>query len=211
MGKNTPPEKYRAVTEKSVLPIYSVGIVVLCYGICFPMTGFFSFLSAGLAAGAVYLLLSSLLPKRVVYRADAPRSELLENGQELRAKLYAAAESTQDPQVRQSIYRIDDAARGLLAWGETHPHENDRLRRFVRFYLPAALRLAEEYCRMEKQNPKGRNIVQTMEKSAAMLEQMGAAFEKLQDDLFLPRAMDINAEITAIKALLQANRLIDKH
>ena len=34
--------------------------------------------------------------------------------------------------------------------------------------------------------------------------------EKLQDALFLPRAMDITAEITAIKALLQASRLIDK-
>ena len=210
MGKNTPPEKYKAVTEKSVLPIYSVGIVVLCYGICFPMTDIFSFLSAGLAAGAVYLLLQCLLPKRVVYRVDSPRSALLEKGQSLRAKLCAAAESIQEPQVRQSIYRIDDASRELLAWGEARPFDKDRLGRFVRFYLPAALKLAEEYCRMENQNSKGRNILQAMEKSAEMLAQMGAAFEKLQDDLFLPRAMDITAEITAIKALLQASRLIDK-
>ena len=210
MGKNTPLEKYKAVTEKSVLPIYSVGIVVLCYGICFPMRDIFSFLSAGLTAGAVYLLLQCLLPKRVVYRVDFPRSALLEKGQSLRAKLCAAAESTQDPQVRQSIYRIDDAARGLLAWGEARPFDKDRLGRFVRFYLPAALKLAEEYCRMEDQNSKGRNILQAMEKSAEMLAQMGAAFEKLQDDLFRPRAMDITAEITAIKALLQASRLIDK-
>ena len=210
MGKNTPLEKYKAVTEKSVLPIYSVGIVVLCYGICFSMRDIFSFLSAGLAAAAVYLLLQCLLPQRVIYQPNAPRSQLVENGQDIRAKLCAAAESTQDPQVRQSIYRIDDAARGLLAWGEAHPHEKDRLGRFVRFYLPTALKLAEEHCRMEKQSSKGRNILQAMEKSAEMLAQMGAAFEKLQDDLFLPRAMDITAEITAIKALLQASRLIDK-
>ena len=196
--------------EKSVLPIYSVGIVVLGYGLCFPLNSLSRFFTAALAAGAVYLILWAFLPQRVVYRSHTTDNYFSSEGRELSHRLKTAAECICDIQIRRKIYRIEEACQRLFAWGDAHADQRDKLRLFISFYLPSAIKLTEEYSQLEGEKG-GANIRTSMKKISDMLDTLGGAFEKLYDDLFFSRAVDISAEITVLQELMRQHRLIDNH
>lgn len=209
---------YKAVTKRSVLPIYAVGIVLLIYSLCFPLYRAVHFIAAILVASAVYLLLSALLPKKIVYVPTAPArtgdertDSLMETGRKSLEQLRGAQAEIIDAGICQVLMRMEDVCVKIFTYLHENPGDIDSARMFLKFYLPTTAKMAQTYAKLEKQGADGENITETRTKISDALMRSCAAFEKQLDSLFSHIAMDISADISVMEDVMTANGLWDNN
>lgn len=213
--KKAPPAGYKEVTEKSVLPIYAVGLVLLVYSLCFPLYRISDFLIAAGAAALTYALLSAMLPKKVVYKpcepaktGSADADSMLKEGREILAGISRANDRIPGEGISKKIFRIEDACKKIFAHVEKYPEKEKMLRTFMNYYLPTALKLSNTYAEFYEIGAEGENIKLSMERIENILDKMGGAFEAQLDSMYSDRAMDINADITVLDGMLKSQGLI---
>ncbi len=213
----SPPAGMRAVTKKSALPIYAIGLVWLLWALFFPLYSLMHYLLCLAVSLAVFFILTKTIPDTVTYEKIPVRATgyenadaLLKAGEEALTAIAATAAKIENDQVRQKAYSLGGTCRRIFDYVRQNPKSADDLRKFMNYYLPTLQKLLSTYEVMEEQGVEGENITASKARITQMLDTMDQAFEKQLDALFGDAALDIDTDITVMEGMMAQEGLTDK-
>lgn len=208
----------QSVRKPSVVPIYTIAAVWLVYTLA---TGLHRLLDvvicAALSVGG-YFLMRVFFPGATV-QVEAPEPEPDTGDQELdevirqgRASIAAIRrlnEQIPDEDISKNLSALEDLTRKIFARLEADKQHVPRCRQFLNYYLPTTIELLERYVTLQNQGLDSGDIREAMGRIAGMLYTIREAFTRQLDCLFAQDVVDINAEITVMEQMLQAQGLRD--
>ena len=208
----------QSVHKPSVVPIYTIAAVWLVYTLA---TGLHRLLDvvicAALSVGG-YFLMRVFFPGTTV-QVEAPEPEPDTGDQELdevirqgRASIAAIRrlnEQIPDEDISKNLSALEDLTRKIFARLEADKQHIPRCRQFLNYYLPTTIELLERYVTLQNQGLDSGDIREAMGRIAGMLYTIREAFTRQLDSLFAQDVVDINAEITVMEQMLQAQGLRD--
>ena len=127
--------------------------------------------------------------------------------QRLLRQLHEAGAALADPMLRDKAARLETVSARIFALAEADPGKEDRLRKFVNYYLPTALKLLHTYAQLDGQGVDGENITKTKQSIERSLDLLVTAFENQLDKLFQSDALDVSADIAALEGMLNLDGL----
>ncbi len=211
------PAGMRAVTKKSALPIYAIGLVWLLWALLFPLYSLMHYLLCLAVSLAAFFVLTKVIPDDVVYEKIPVRATgyetadaLLKAGQEALASIAATAQKIENPAVRAKADSLGGTCQRIFDYVRQNPKSADDLRKFMNYYLPTLQKLLTTYEVMEEQGVEGENITASKARITQMLDTMDQAFEKQLDALFGEAALDIDTDITVMEGMMAQEGLTDK-
>ena len=200
-------------TIRSGAPFVTAGLAVLAVAL---VLGIGSLPSYGIAAAAGvlgFLAGKKRFPDRVVEIERAPRSGNAEVDAliaEARAQLAAIAQANEAIAERGLSAQIDDieaTCRTILQRLEEQPNMLSSLRTFLRYYLPATLRLLQERAKLEREVNAGANA-QIAERIRAAMAQVQAAVHQPLDALNEFRFINLESEMDVLSDMLRSDGLV---
>lgn len=206
----------KSVRKPSVLPIYTVAAVWLVYTLA---AGLHSLLDVALCAAisvAAYFLMRSVFPGTTVQvevpepepdTGDKELDEIIRQGRQSIAAIHRLNEQIPDADISANLAALEDLTRKIFAQLETDKQHVKRCRQFLNYYLPTTIQLLERYVELQNQGLDSGNVREAMGRIAGMLYTIRQAFERQLDSLFAQDVVDINAEITVMEQMLQAQGL----
>ena len=120
-------------------------------------------------------------------------------------KIRALNDAIDDAGVSERIERIEALTASIFETVRQRPERADDARRFVNYYLPVTMKLLESYRLMEKQSYQGQTIRESRAKIEGALDQLVLAIEQQQDRLFRSEALDVEAEIQVLEAMMRSD------
>ena len=212
----TPPAGTRAVTQKSVLPIYAIGAVWLLWSLFFPLYSVTHYLLCLVVSLAVFLVLTKVIPDKVTYEPIPVQvtgyesaDELLKAGDAHLRAIRDLSAKIDSPQVRGKVDKVGGTCQRIFDYVRQNPKSADELRKFMNYYLPTLEKLVKTYELMEEQGVEGENITASKERISQMLDTMDLAFEKQLDALFGDTALDIDTDITVMEGMMAQEGLTE--
>lgn len=194
-------------------PFVTAGLAVLAEALVLGM-GTLPGYAAAAAAGALgYVIGKKAFPDRVVEIERAPRSGNAEVDAliaEARTQLAAIARANDAIAERELSAQIDDieaTCRTILQRLEEQPNMLASLRTFLRYYLPATLKLLEERARLEREVAAGAggDIAQKIRTAMAQVQM---AFHKQLDALNEYRFINLESEMDVLSEMLAGDGLL---
>lgn len=85
--------------------------------------------------------------------------------------------------------------------------KNGKLRSYLGYYLPEALKLLQRYSELEQEEIQGENIRSAMRKIEDVMEKVTSAFETRLDDLYQDDMMDIASDIAVMEQMMAKDGL----
>lgn len=203
--------------QKSVIPIYTVGISWIVYACVFPLYKTIHFIFAAVFSLAIYFIASKIFAPKEVWvdkellsktgneRVDA----LLKDANEYLVSLREYRKSIENENIKNDLLSIEDVTMKILNYIIEHPDDIPSVRRFISYYLPTTIKLLASYTELEAQKSSTPNIAGTMQKIDDMLKTVIEAFQKQHDSLYEYKAMDIDAEIHVMEDILTSEGLLE--
>lgn len=201
-------------TIKTGAPFVLAGAAVLLAALVFGLGGFVSYAVAAVAGVGAFLAGKKLFPVRVVYVERGPQSGSAEVDAlitEARAQLdaiRAANDAIAEEALSAQIDDIEATCRQILVRLEEQPGMASSLRTFLRYYLPATLKLLGERAKIEDEVHAGRAV----QIAGRIREAMGAvqtAFHKQLDALNGYRFMNLESEMDVLADMLKSDGLTE--
>lgn len=208
------------VTRRRAAPVYIAAAVFAVYALIFPLYKLWHFLLAAAVTAAAWLLAEKLI-KPVVEYVPVPEPEpeppvshgaeadaVLAEAKTARLEMEALAAAIGDPAVTEKIEALcslsDRIAQDIL----DDPADAREIQKFQRYFLPSTIGLLHAYDRMGRS--QGENAAKSREKIAQMLDTEIRAFQKQLDALYKNDAMDVDANIRVMQALLEREGLLEQ-
>lgn len=201
-------------TQKpSVLPYYAAALVFLILCAVLPIYKFWALAVAVVGAAAGFIGAKKICPPRIVehevpfHTGVGDVDEMLTEMQQKLDRLHALNEALPDPELSQSMDRMEKAGRSIVEVVEATPAKAKAVRRFANYYLPDAVNILEQYAKLARQGVRGENaasIRAEVERNAASI---ATAFENQLDALYASESMDLSADLTVLQNILKSQGL----
>lgn len=133
---------------------------------------------------------------------DSPLDTAVRQGEEYMSTLRRLRESMPGDPVDARLLRLETILGHLFATLKKHPEQMDEMERFMEYYLPTTVKLAESYREFAAVEFPGENIRQAREKILVTLDTINQAFEGLQDDLYQDAAFDAMTDASVLQTML---------
>ena len=205
--------------EKKVIhsgaPFVCAGAAVLLVALTMGIGSLLSYVIAGLALAAGYLAGRKAFPDRVIEVERAPSSGNAEVDaliREARAQLDAIARANDaiaEAKLSAQIADIEAAGRAILVRLEEQPNMLSSLRTFLRYYLPATMKLLEERAKLEREVEAGQSA-QIAAKISTAMAQVQSAFHQQLSALNEFRFINLESEMDVLSDMLAADGLLAK-
>lgn len=208
----------QSVRKPSVVPIYTIAAVWLIYTLA---TGLHRLLDVAICAALSvggYFLMRTFFPGTTV-QVEVPEPEPATGDRELdevirqgRASIDAIRrlnEQIPDDDISKNLSALEDLTRKIFARLEADKQHLPRCRQFLNYYLPTTIELLERYVTLQNQGLDTGDVREAMGRIAGMLYTIREAFTRQLDSLFAQDVVDINAEITVMEQMMQAQGLRD--
>ena len=95
----------------------------------------------------------------------------------------------------------------MFEYVSKNPDKLPKIRRFMNYYLPTLEKLMNTYLELSAEKVKGENIKKTLAGIEGILDTIKPAFERMLNDLYEDRAIDISADITVLENMLESEGL----
>lgn len=217
MDKNKQPsssERFREVKHRSVIPYYVIAVSWILFAAFCPMYKISHFLIIIFISVIEFVLLGKIIPpkvERIPLPYEAPHSgvedvdktiaagaEYIHKFDKISVELYAL-----DPKLAAKLCEIRELMNTMFEYVSKNPDKLPRIRRFMNYYLPTLEKLMNTYLELSAQKIKGENISKTLNGIEGILDTMKPAFEKILNDLYEDRAIDVSSDITVLENLLK--------
>lgn len=206
----------KVTKNKSVVPVYVVGIIWLIYAFLFPLYRSKDFLIVSLLSLALYLLVSFgrnlVLAKKgyqIIGTKDVYVDELLLSAFEELEKLRLLRNSIWNDEVRKQISSMERDARLLLEYVIKYPDKGYKATQFFQYYLPVSTKLINNYRELEQHGRVGKNHTLGMNKIESFLNELVTAYHKVLDDLYEDKVMEASIDIEVMKKMLRQDNYLD--
>lgn len=199
---------------RSAIPIYIAASVWILYGLVQPLYKIPNILMATGLSLVAYMVAGRFFPGRQVEAELTSGDEKIdgdirENMENLR-KLKEAGEKAASPAVAAQLARMEKAGRDILAAVAQKPQRAGEVRKFMKYYLPTAARLLEQYQLMGGVSAKGEHINKAMTSVENSLGLIAAAFEKQLDQLYRDEALDMTSDVQVLETMMAGDGLTDE-
>lgn len=199
-------------TIRSGAPYAVAGAAVLFVALTVGIGSAVSYVFAVAAFALGYAGGKKVFPDRVIEVERAPQSGNAEVDAliaEARGQLDAIVEANDaiaDAQLSAQIEDIEATCRTILARLEEQPNMLSSLRTFLRYYLPATLKLLNERAALEGEVGAGSNL-QIAERICKAMAQVQTAFHKQLDALNEFRFINLESEMDVLSDMLKSDGL----
>jgi len=196
-------------TIRSGAPYVAAGAAVLFVALTVGIGSVFSYVIAAAAGAAGFLGGKKVFPDRVIEVERAPQSGNAEADAliaEARAQLDAIAaanDAIAEAALSAQIEDIENTCRTILARLEEQPSMLSSLRTFLRYYLPATLKLLEARTKLE-----GEENTQIAQRIRDAMAQVQTAFHKQLNALDELRFINLESEMDVLSDMLAGDGLI---
>ena len=199
-------------TIRSGAPYALAGLGVLAVALILGIGAVSDYLLAAGAGAFAFAVGKRLFPDRTVEVEAAPRSGNAEVDaliREARAQLdeiRRANDAIAEPELSAQIDDIEATCRQILARLEEQPGMLSSLRTFLRYYLPATLKLLTARAQIENEvgSGKGAQIAQRIREAMAQVQ---SALHKQLDALSEYRFIDLESEMDVLADMLKSDGL----
>lgn len=198
-------------TIRSGAPYVLAGAAVLLVALTAGIGSVFSYLLAAAVFALTLVTGRTLFPDRVIEVERAPRSgnaEVDELIAEARAQLEAIARANDaiaEDVLSAQIEDIENTCRTILARLEEQPNMLSSLRTFLRYYLPATLKLLQARAALEREGGENMQIAGRIREAMAQVQ---TAFHKQLDALDEFRFINLESEMDVLADMLRSDGLL---
>lgn len=216
---NTSGNRTELVITKSAIPIFASAAVWIVSALFFPMYHMYHYLIIFALSIAVAVILNKVIPpkKEYVEIPEAPPDTGNVNLDTMITEIRSACNKLESvkntvkkkhPEVSAVISDISRITMKISASIEEKPKNLPLVRRFMNYYLPTTLKLAEKYNYLDSHNESGlANIDATMKNIEDALRTVCTAMKKQLDALFEDDALDISTDIEVLESMLSRDGL----
>lgn len=202
-------------TIRSGAPYVLCGLGVLAFALVFGMGSFVTYVLAAAAGYCAFRLGRRLFPDRVIEVERAPQSgdaqtdALIAEARAQLVEIAAANDAIADPALSAQIEDIEATCRAILKRLEEQPGMLSSLRTFLRYYLPATLKLLRARAELEHEVNAG-SAAQIAAKISAAVSQVQTAFHKQLDALQEFRFINLESEMDVLADMLRQDGLTEE-
>ena len=201
-------------TIRSGAPYVLAGAAVLAMALVTGIGTFFQMLMAAVLAVCAFLIGKKAFPDRVIEVERAPQSgnaevdALIAEARAQLEEIAAANDAIAEPELSAQIEDIETTCRQILARLEEQPNMLSSLRTFLRYYLPATLKLLTARANLEQEVNAGGGA-QIAAKIRAAMAQVQTALHKQLDALNEYRFINLESEMDVLADMLRSDGLTD--
>ena len=200
-------------TIRSGAPFLLAGLGVMAVALIVGLGTLPTYLLSAAAGAGLFVLGRRAFPYRVIEVERGPQSGNAEVDaliREARAQLEqiaAANEAIAEPELSAQIEDIEATCRRILALLEEQPNMLSSLRTFLRYYLPATLKLLDARARLENEVQQGQNA-QIATRIREAMAAVQTAFHKQLDALSEYRFINLESEMDVLSDMLESDGLL---
>lgn len=207
------------VVHKSAVPIWAAAVVWIVSALFFPMYRIYHYLIILILSVGAAVILGKVIPpkKEYVEIPEAPPDTGNPDLDTMITEIRSAASqfdsignsiNQKHPETANVIGDISRTVMKISASVEEKPKNLTLVRRFMNYYLPTTVKLAERYIYLDSQNEDGMtNIETTMKSIENVLNTVASAMKKQLDALFADDALDISTDIEVLESMLARDGL----
>ena len=199
-------------TIRSGAPLLLAGLGVMAVALTMGLGSVFSYLLALTVGAGLFAAGRRAFPDRVIEVERGPQSGNAEVDaliREARAQLEqiaAANEAIAEPELSAQIEDIEATCRRILALLEEQPNMLSSLRTFLRYYLPATLKLLSARAKLEDEVSAGQSA-QIAARIREAMAQVQTALHKQLDALSEYRFINLESEMDVLSDMLRSDGL----
>ena len=199
-------------TIRSGAPLLLAGLGVMAVALTMGLGSVFSYLLALTVGAGLFAAGRRAFPDRVIEVERGPQSGNAEVDaliREARAQLEqiaAANEAIAEPELSAQIEDIEATCRRILALLEEKPNMLSSLRTFLRYYLPATLKLLSARAKLEDEVSAGQSA-QIAARIREAMAQVQTALHKQLDALSEYRFINLESEMDVLSDMLRSDGL----
>jgi len=171
-------------------------------------------LDKGLFGSGAYL---DMRTDTLVIRGEAPQPEKKAAAaakpagesqyQAILRQLREVNEAIPGEEMSAKIDRLEAITAKIFAAAEKDPEKLPKMRRFMDYYLPTALKLLNAYSQFDSQGGDGEVIRQSKQKIEQTMDVLVEGFEAQLDNLFADDALDVEADIRVLQNMMAQDGL----
>ena len=198
-------------TIRSGAPFVMAGAAVLLMALIMGIGSIFSYVLAAAVFALAFVLGKKMFPDRVIEVERAPASgnaevdALIAEARSQLDAIAAANDAIAEEALSAQIADIEATCRTILARLEEQPGMLASLRTFLRYYMPATLKLLEARAVLE-----GEENAQIEEKIRGAMAQVQTAFRKQLDAMNEFRFINLESEMDVLADMLHSDGLLDR-
>ena len=202
-------------TIRSGAPYVLAGAAVLLVALVLGIGSVFSYAIAAAAFAAAFALGRKMFPDRVIEVERAPRSgnaevdALIAEARGQLDDIARANDEIAEDALSAQIADIEATCRKILARLEEQPQMLSSLRTFLRYYLPATLKLLQTRAQLEDEVNAGENA-QIASKIRTAMAQVQTAFHTQLSALDEFRFINLESEMDVLSDMLAGDGLLGK-
>ena len=201
-------------TIRSGAPFVCAGAGVLLVALTLGIGTVAQYIIAAAVGAAAFAVGRKAFPDRVVEVERAPQSgnaevdALIAEARGQLDAIAAANDAIAEPELSAQIDDIEATCRRILALLEEQPNMLSSLRTFLRYYLPATLKLLDARARLENEVQQGQNA-QIATRIREAMAAVQTAFHKQLDALSEYRFINLESEMDVLSDMLRSDGLTD--
>ncbi len=227
-----PVEKPKKGEKTPVLCYYMAGLAFVLYAIFIKLNGFWGLVVDAIVAVAVFFILKLLLRKdpekearkkaeQEAKEAEKARleeekrlmnvntgrpdvDEMIISGRKQIQEIHKLNDSIPDPILSEQMDRLESYASRIFEILEEQPGKAQRCKKFLNYYMPTTIKLLTTYQKWQDHQEIEGNVTNTLDQIVGIMETIVRAFGRQLDNMYEDEAMDVNAEITVLDAMLKA-------
>lgn len=198
---------------RSGAPFVMAGAAVLLYALVFGAGTLMGYLLASAVGVLAFMAGKKVFPVREIEVERAPQSgnrevdELIARAREQLEEIAAANDAIAEAELSMQIEDIENTCRQILLRLEEQPQMLSSLRTFLRYYLPATLKLLTARAGIEHEVG---DQTQIAAKIRAAMAQVQAAFHHQLDAMNEYRFINLESEMDALANMLRSDGLISQ-
>ena len=199
--------------QKSLLPIYGMGIIFVVYALVFPMYRWTDLAIALAVAVLAHIVLGKLFPGTEIEvemsysSGDRAVDLLLLRGREHIQSLEELKSGIGDDEVKRRITNMQNISRQIFEHIEKNPGQSRKINTFMDYYYPTAIKFLTHYAEYDSKGVKSENITGTLQKIRSSLAQFEEAFAHQLDNLYGDKALDIETDIAVLEDIMKREGL----
>ena len=144
-------------------------------------------------------------PKKKAAAAEKPAGE--SQYQAILRQLREVNDAIPGEEMSAKIDRLEAITAKIFAAAEKDPEKLPKMRRFMDYYLPTALKLLNAYSQFDSQGGDGEVIRQSKRKIEQTMDVLVEGFENQLDNLFADDALDVEADIRVLQNMMAQDGL----
>jgi 5-bromo-4-chloroindolyl phosphate hydrolysis protein len=205
----------KLIKSKSVIPIYSIGLLWLVYSYFFPLYRISDYFIVSLLSLLLYLAVCLVINTFFVkkeYRSidtgDAYTDELLVSALDNLEKLRLLRSAIWNDNLRKQVQSLENDSRQIVEFIKSNPDKCLHVSQFFLYYLPATLKLVNNYKELEARGQVGKNHTEGIKKIEDFIGELVTAYHKILDDLCEDKVMETSINIDVIEDMLQQDKYL---